>query len=210
MNFAALKIRVAITNLGRDDIDSLELAGKCINEVLTIVLPAKGLKPFLRNTDITTTADQEYVDLPANFMSLKLARLEQSDGNYVKLTQLDWDDLEVSDTGEPDYFDILPSTTGWRMYLRLIPDDTYTINIWYYAKETELSDDSDTAILSALYGDDIIISGATWRMCVVLGLDNDASRWGTKFFQVDLPAFLSWQGNMRGSLSRGRPYNPYK
>jgi len=212
MNFTELQSEVATVNLGRSDSTSLTYAGKAINYTLQEDLVARGLKPFLTSTTVTTTADQEYVDLPSGFMGLKWAGIQQSDNDYDLLTKMDWDDYEAaSATGEPDNYDILPGTSSWRMYLRLTPDDAYTIKIWYLAKPSALSG-STTSIVSTLYGDTPIISGATWRLAVMLGIDAAIARWRRQYIDHDLKNLLRIQDNLRGAMTVvGRsPVSPYK
>lgn len=208
--FLQLKTVVATDNLGRDSTGDLTKAGDSINWVLTEHLPKVGLLPFKKNTDLTTVADQEYVDLPSDFESLTMARVLQSGGDYEIMSDSEWADFEVSDTGEPAFKMVMPSTTGWRLYLRLIPDDAYTINIWYDAKEATLSADETTPQLSTIYGDAPIISGATWRLALTLGLEKDEYKWGRIFNKVDLPELLAWQGKVKGYKSTNPTYSPYK
>lgn len=210
-NFGELKAVVATDNLGRDSSGDLSKAGDAINWLLTEHLPMVGLKPFLKNDDLTTVADQEYVDLPADFAMLEMARvLQGSGGDYQIMSDSVWEDFEESSTGEPGFKMVLPSTTGWRMYMRLIPDDAYTINIWYHAKEAELTLDATTPLLSTIYGDAPIISGATWRLALTLGLEKDDRKWDKIFNKIDLPELLSWQGKLKGFRMTAPTHNPYK
>lgn len=210
MNFGELKTEIADTNLGRDDAESATIAGKAINWLLTEYMPARGLKPFLSNTNLTTTADTEYVDLPSNFAGLKSARLLQSGGDYHELSDFEWSQFDEVETGEPTEKMVLPSTTVWRLYLRLTPDDTYTINIWYYARQTALTADDTTPILSTIYGDAPIISGATWRTAVILGLKDAISRWDYTFRKIDFPELLAFQARMEGRKKYSPSHSPYK
>jgi hypothetical protein len=131
------------------------------------------------------------------------------------MSDADWEDFEVMSEGEPEFKKVLPSATGWRMYLRYVPDDAYTIKIWYYAKQVKLvspTDNGSTPILSTIFGDAPIISGATWRTALELGLDTDANRWGNIFINIDLPELISWQSYyQKDGYSRSKPTrNPYK
>jgi hypothetical protein len=209
MNFGELKTRVSSKVLGRTSADDLDDAGDAINWLLMEHLPQRGLKPFLKETVLTTTASQEYVDLPSDFATLKIAQVEQTDG-YKTMSDADWEDFEMTDTGEPCKKKILPAATGWRMYLRYIPDDVYDIKIWYYAKQAQLTLDADTPILSVVYGDGIIISGAAWRLASEKGLDTDAGRWYNIFDRIDLPMLLKWQDILQGYKSEKPTGNPYK
>jgi hypothetical protein len=217
MTLSELINQIAVVNLGRTDADTADSAEFSINWLLTEYLPLKGLKPFLKTTNLSTVAHQEYVDMPSDYAGLKIAQLLQSD-DYKTMSEADWEDFEVMDEGTPEFKRILPysgTTPTWRMYLRLIPDDIYTIKIWYYAKQDKLESPADDAvipILSAIYGDAPIISGATWRTAMSLGLDTDASRWGKIFNGIDLPELISWQGTYhKDGYSRNRPTNnPYK
>jgi hypothetical protein len=212
MTFAELKNRVAVVNLGRSDDETLDKAGEAINWVLCEYLPIKGLKPFLKTTDLTTTAEQEYIDLPEDFAGLKIAQVLQDDGSYNTMSDMMWEDTENSDTGEPSYKMILPSPAGWRLYLRPVPDEVYTIRIWYYAKQTELTNDDDEPVLSIIYGDGPVISGATWRLAVELEIESAVPKWEQIFHLVDLPSLLQWQESF--SLQGYKKYswldNPYK
>ena len=209
MNYGQLKTEVADTNLGRDDAESAVIAGKAINWILTEYLPARGLKPFLVNTNLTTTDTVEYVALPDNFAGLKSARVLQSGGDYIGLADFEWSQFDEVETGEPTEKMVLPSTTGWRLYLRLTPDDTYTINIWYFARQTELTADGTTPILSTIYGDAPIISGATWRTAVVLGLKDAISRWDYTFRKIDFPELLAFQARIEGRKKYSPTRSPY-
>lgn len=210
INFGELKNTIAVDKLGRDDDNTLTEAGLSINWLLTEYLPSRGLKPFLLNDDITTTASIEYVALPANFAGLKLARLQQSDGSYATLGDFEWTDLNDVETGEPTEKMVLPHTATWRLYLRLIPDDTYTINIWYFAKQTTLVADATTPILSTIYGNAPIISGAAWRTAVSLGLKDDISRWDYTFRKIDFPELLAFQARLKGYKKHSPTRSPYQ
>jgi len=141
-----------------------------------------------------------------------IRRVESEVHGYTTLVDMVWEDFEQSqnDTGEPKYKIVIPSSTGWRMYLRPVPNQVYTIKLWYIAKETELTADGTTPQLSTIYGDAPIISAAAWRTALTLGLDQEANRWGSIFNKVDLPELLSWQGRVDGLSPSGRSHNPYK
>ena len=211
-NFGELKAFIATTNLGRSDAATLVMAGYAINWLLVEHLPQRRLKPFLKNDDLSTTENVEYVALPSDFASLKIARVLQSDAtSYLTMSDMEWEDLELGtdDTGEPSNKMVLPTTDGWRLYMREIPDDTYTINIWYYARQTELTADATTPLLSTIYGDAPIISGATWRLAANLGIDKEATKWKGIFDKVDLPELLSWQAHVDGYKAFKPIKNPY-
>lgn len=207
MNFGELKTKVAVDCLGRTDSDTLDRAGDAVNWVLTEHLPFKGLKPFLKTTLLTTTIDREYVDLPTDFAGLKIAQVLQDAGDYYTMSDLDWEDTEVDETGEPHFKLILPSATCWRLYMRLIPDAAYTVKIWYYAKEAVLAADGSTPVLSVIYGDTPIVSGAAWRLSVELGLDADATKWDYIFNKIDLPELLQWQSGYHVQGIKRHNYN---
>lgn len=219
MNLTNLRAEVA-ANLGkRDDITTQGYIDTAVNYILREDLPFRGLvQPYKTSTEsFSTTASQEYVDISSltGFVGI----IEDTDevfnsgvtiadgDNWRTLYRLTQDMLSNEDESEPDYYEIRWSSTSPYLYLRPIPDAVYSLQIWYYAKETTLSSGTDESTLSQVYGDGPLIAGATWRVAQKLNLQDLEDRWGIEYFGGykggrrvvgEVPKLLAWQEKMQG------------
>ena len=212
MTFAELKSRIIVDRLGYDlnNTEMVTTVEREINSIIMEDLPARGIKPFILNTDLTTIANNEKVDLPTNYSSIKLVRKLEDDGSYTDLTPMDWQDMEITDTGDIHKYMILPSTDRWQMYFRYIPDDVYTVNIFYEAKETELVNDTDEPLITILFGAEIVVSGVMYRMADIRRFpDNVLLRWKANY-ERQITNVIYTQSKFRGVVKdSGVRYNLY-
>ena len=140
-----------------------------------------------------------FVDLPADFRQMFLAqwRVLNTD-DWENLDALQVADLENIDTGDIFYGQVLLQSSGtWRLHFFQTPDTAFLLRVFYYAAETELSGDSDEANVSAAGFDDVLISGATFRVARRLKLADQIMIWGPAF-RDDVAELREWQGNIWG------------
>lgn len=104
--------------------------------------PTKPWFLLSEKTTITTTADEERVQLPTDFLmeheenGLTYVPAD-TDEDPVALNKDDYDVLKAywgNETGEPEDY----SLDGNYFRLFPIPDDTYTIHMFYYQRDDEL------------------------------------------------------------------------
>jgi len=186
-------------NIGRTDVNDTtteDMIKTAINRILTEYLPLEGLRPYKNNTTVSTTADTEYIDLSSltGFIGVVKDGVTVEDGDdWTTLYPMAQEEYNDSGTGKPQYFEIRFVSNSPYIYFRPIPDDAYNVKIWYYAKETELSDDTDEAILSQVYGDGPIIAGATMLVAKQLGIERLIAIWEREFYRFEVPKLLDWQ-----------------
>jgi len=189
-------------NLGYTDVTDTELNNSidiAINYILTKDLVSEGLRPFRKSADVDTTADTEYISLSTLTGFRRIAedgvKIKSGD-DYIDLAPMNLIEMGSADTGEPSYYEVSYNGSTPRMYLRPIPDDTYTIRIYYYASPTELSSDDDEADLSVLYGDLPLIVGATWYIARQRGLYEIVKYWENEY-EKEKSKLFRWQHHLK-------------
>jgi hypothetical protein len=127
-----------------------------------MLLTDSGHPQHVTRTSLTTSAStassngwpaNEFVALPSGFMALLSARIEQSSGSHVRMTQFSEIDVaeqeypyDVDTAGQPRQYRIAEGTDNAKI-LRLKPpaDGAYTIVVTYIQEPLVLNDDADEA-----------------------------------------------------------------
>lgn len=121
----------------------------------------------VEGTNITTTANQEYSDVPSNFLRLNeyieypVLRVDSDeDSGYYAVTQMDISkaigryttDSLLDQAGKPIKYDLY----GEKFYWRYIPNDAYTIRLFYFKSDQTLDMDIENQWLK--YAPDLVIA----------------------------------------------------
>jgi len=139
-------VDIILQRLGKSN--DTTLRDEIINEMVFVqehILEQGTLKPLWLVSEVTTTttvADDERLQLPTDFLqeweegTLYLYD-STADDPWIELDKDDWDSIKAANTeaGKPVAYDI----AGDYFLLSPTPDDTYTIKMRYYAKDTSLA-----------------------------------------------------------------------
>jgi hypothetical protein len=216
MTFSEIKTWMHNT-FGRDGVDFDSMIEEEIDILLQSELPNQGLRPFAKYDDtITTTVDQRYVLMPLDYKDIIwIGIADASGGDYNTLDSMSFEEFEnadTDDTGEPSKGQIVFHTSGrLRLYFDIIPDDTYYLAMWYYAKEESVDGtDSWEANLSKIYGDRPLLSGVALHIAERLVIPDYIAVWQNRY-KRDKADLLAWQTRQRklgvvSSVNRGLPY----
>jgi hypothetical protein len=102
---------------------------------------------YTTETTLTTTASQNYVNLPATFYKLIALDIEADSGTdgYASVRRGTWEDRNLFiETGKPRRYMLIAGGTAGRARLFPIPDAQYTLRVFYIPQFTKLSADGDT------------------------------------------------------------------
>lgn len=201
MNFTEI-VNEVLFNLGNADDagEILTLVQGKVNFVLAEDLHTRGLGYYDANAVFVTVASQEYVAVPTGFVDTRNVFIKQTgDVSYGKplglyRTDETWD----LSPGYPTKFRIEYNATlaALGIHFRPIPDTVYDGKIYYYRKETAISG-TQTAILSAIYGDMPIIAGATYWSAIALRRYDTANAWLVEY-RKSTGAMCEWMRSRSG------------
>jgi hypothetical protein len=186
-----LKLRAAIADtVNRDDLsaDVTAFEGVTIDSqikraVATATasiqsdLISRGGSKAMETVDnsLTTTAAQEYIDLPADFGGARAFLLTTDP--YAVLEFVDpttlWTQYPSAVTGKPQKYTLIGNR---RAYLRPVPDSTYTTRLVYTEALDALTLDADTNWL-LLARPDIYIQRCMVELCIFLENDERLQFW---------------------------------
>lgn len=218
MNLGELVEEIQI-NLGtRTDTETEASIKKAINWILREELPSRGLESFLTEDPslLKTIIGQEYVVLPDGFGGVcKNGFAIESGNNYIPLTPMNTVRLHTRDSGTPSKFKVLsgfewgiPTGRMWA-YLRPIPNAEKNLHLWYYWKQTTLTSPTHEALISKIYGDSPIISGATWWINKSLHDIEQEAKWYA-YYEKDVANLLDWQSKLEGEpVIEAGPYDHF-
>lgn len=164
-------IKTRLGNLQGTDIDPAIIANMQLVQS-TVLERAPELPWFLavdsnkEGTNLATVADQEYVDLPAKFLRINanirypVLRVDSDqESGYAEIKQLDYStaigrysSANASNAGKPVVYDLI----GEQMFFRYIPNQIYTIRLFYYQMDDVL--DMDIENLWLKYAPDWLIA----------------------------------------------------
>lgn len=140
-----------------DDIDAL------INQGNLDV--ANRTEYLLSTATLNTTASKRTYRLPSDCLRLKFIKLANKYLAPTSHRELDLeytreeDETWFTETGEPThYYQEKEDVIG----LFPIPDDSYTMRIWYVQKPDTLTDDTDTSILPEFCHEAVCLYAAYW------------------------------------------------
>jgi hypothetical protein len=103
------------------------------------------------NTSLTTTASQNYVNLPSNFVENSLSGkvyVTSSTGDDTEFTVVAYEDKNATTVGNRCWtsFDITTST--WRLYFLVTPTENLTVKIQYKINHPVLTDSTSVLLPS--------------------------------------------------------------
>jgi len=197
-----LEIRQEVqNNLGRTDTETTNYINTAINQILTEDLPRYKPEIYKRISTLSTTAAQEYILLSSltNLHSFADQGVTVEDGSdYVEIYPMVIEKEHISDTGKPTHYTVRWVSDVAYMYLRPVPDDAYSMKLWYYVKDTALSDDTDEASISTIYGDGPLIAGATMLTAEKLSIWDVYEIFKRRYEREEIPKLLNWQDWLEG------------
>lgn len=143
----------------------------------------------------TTTASQQEYSYPTQTLAIK--RITCDGIKLVQTTFREDDSLTLSNqtttaTGKPQYFCIWNET----IYLRPVPDSTYTLKIWSYNEPQEVSATSTLEVPTRYHLD--LADYLLWRMASKDQNERAAERWRKNWEQRVLKAKGDRRRELRG------------
>ena len=162
MTYAELKTQIA-SFLNRSDLTS--------NLDTFIDNTEAELNRRLRTADMikraTATAENQYLSLPTDW--LEAINIEITSNDYRPLMQQSIESLDIyrqannNSTGQPVYFSIVDNT----LELAPTPDQSYTLQLTYYASIDALSDSNTTNFVATTHPD-VYLYGALKHASIFL------------------------------------------
>lgn len=156
--------------------------------------------------NITTVAGQLAYDLPADFGKADYFRVTYSTNVYYNLTERDR--VEITNyqgdiTGNPESYALYGySTSTYRRQVLIgypAPTAGITVTPFYYARLSDLTIDGSYSVISRLYRDDPLITGAIYKAAYDIEQPElAAAAWSE--FQNDIIKMLQTQHTARVTL----------
>lgn len=175
MTYAELKTQIA-SFLNRSDLTS--------NLDTFIDNTEAELNRRLRTADMikraTATAENQYLSLPTDW--LEAINIEITSNDYRPLMQQSIESLDIyrqannNSTGQPVYFSIVDNT----LELAPTPDQSYTLQLTYYAYIDSLSDSNTTNFVSTTHPD-VYLYGALKHASIFLMEDERVPLFSQQF-----------------------------
>ena len=168
------ELKTAIANwLNRDDLTSV------IPDFITLTEAQlnRSIRHWRMEKRVETTLDEQYENLPSDFM--ETLELTLTDGDMLTListADMQRRKRDSVTTGKPRFYRV--SSDQFEFYPA--PDGSYTLSLQYYGKTPALSD-SNTSNWMLEYAPDLYLYGSLLQAAPYLGEDQRLQVWGSLY-----------------------------
>ena len=168
------ELKTAIANwLNRDDLTSV------IPDFITLTEAQlnRSIRHWRMEKRVETTLDEQYENLPSDFM--ETLELTLTDGDMLTListADMQRRKRDTIATGKPRFYRV--SSDQFEFYPA--PDGDYTLSLQYYGKTPALSD-SNTSNWMLEYAPDLYLYGSLLQAAPYLGEDQRLQVWGNLY-----------------------------
>lgn len=168
------ELKTAIANwLNRDDLTSV------IPDFITLTEAQlnRSIRHWRMEKRVETTLDEQYENLPSDFM--ETLELTLTDGDMLTListADMQRRKRDSVTTGKPRFYRV--SSDQFEFYPA--PDGSYTLSLQYYGKTPALSD-SNTSNWMLEYAPDLYLYGSLLQAAPYLGEDQRLQVWGNLY-----------------------------